>query len=126
MREETYCCHYMSYYFQLAARDLLISKIFLGYLFEGQFFSGSKLKNASLGIILLIQIIPVLKGRKEEFFLFNGAFNTLYLQLYGIRHMVKDHRDYTNERVKSLLPLHGLFFSISSKGSFICTISQTG
>ena len=56
----------MSYYFQLAARDLLISKIFLRYLFEGLCFSGSKLKKASLGIILFIQIIPVLKGRKEE------------------------------------------------------------
>ena len=35
-----------------------------------------------------------------------------YLQLYGIRHMVKDHSD--SER-GNLLPPHGLFFPISSK-----------
>ena len=45
------------------------------------------------------------------------------LRLYGVGHMVKDHSD--SEKVNSLLP-HGLLFSISSKGSFICTIPQTG
>ena len=40
--------------------------------------------------------------------------------LYGIVHMVKDHSD--NERRNHLLRLHVLFFLISSKGSFICTI----
>ena len=44
--------------------------------------------------------------RKEGNVLFNDALNTFYLWLYGIRHMVKDHSD-------------GLFFPISSKGSFI-------
>ena len=37
--------------------------------------------------------------------------------------MVKDHSD--NERGNPLPP-HGLVFPISSKGSFICTIPQTG
>ena len=37
--------------------------------------------------------------------------------------MVKDHSD--SEREKLLLP-HGLLFLISSKGSFICIIPQTG
>ena len=55
--------------------------------------------------------------------LFNDALNTFYLRLYGIRHMVKDHSD--SERGNPLLP-HGLLFSIDSKGSFICTIPQTG
>ena len=32
-------------------------------------------------------------GRKEGNVLFNNALNTFYLQLYGIRHMVKDHSD---------------------------------
>ena len=32
------------------------------------------------------------EGRKEMF-LFNDALDTLYLQLYGIRHIVKDHSD---------------------------------
>ena len=49
--------------------------------------------------------------------LFNDALNTFYLQLYGVRHMVKDHSD--RER-GNLLPPHGLLFSINSKGSFIC------
>ena len=37
--------------------------------------------------------------------------------------MVKDHSD--SERGNPLPP-HGLLFPISSKGSFICTIPQTG
>ena len=61
--------------------------------------------------------------RKEGNVLFNDALNTFYLRLYGIRHMVKDHSD--SKRGNLLLP-HGLLFSINSKGSFICTIPQTG
>ena len=33
------------------------------------------------------------QGRKEGNVLFNDTLNTFYLQLYGIRHMVKDHSD---------------------------------
>ena len=55
--------------------------------------------------------------------LFNDTLNTFYLQLYGVRHMVKDHSDI--ERGNPL-PQHGLVFPIRSKGSFICTITQTG
>ena len=55
--------------------------------------------------------------------LFNDALNTFYLRLYGVGHMVKDHSD--SERVNPL-PSHGLLFPINSKGSFICTIPQTG
>ena len=54
--------------------------------------------------------------------LINDALNTFYL-LCGIRHVVKDHSD--SERGHPLLP-HGLLFLISSKGSFICIIPQTG
>ena len=68
--------------------------------------------------------IKSVKGtRKEGNVLFNDALNTFYLRLYGIRHMVKDHSD--SER-GNLLPPHGLLFPINSKGSFICTIPQTG
>ena len=55
--------------------------------------------------------------------LFNDALNTLYLLLYGVRHMVKDH---SNSERGNPLPPHGLLFPISSKGYFICTIPQTG
>ena len=55
--------------------------------------------------------------------LFNNTLNIFYLRLYGVRHMLKDHSD--SERGNPLPP-HGLLFSIDSKGSFICTIPQTG
>ena len=60
---------------------------------------------------------------KEGNVLFNDALNTFYLRLYGVRHMVKVHSD--SERGNLLLP-HTLLFPISSKGSFICIIPQTG
>ena len=62
-------------------------------------------------------------NRKEGNVLFNDTLNTFYLRLYGVRHMVKDHSD--SERGNPLPP-HGLLFSSNSKGSFICTIPQTG
>ena len=49
--------------------------------------------------------------KEEGNVLFNDALNTFYLQLYGIRHMVKDNSD--NERRNLLPPLHGLLFLIS-------------
>ena len=60
---------------------------------------------------------------KEENVLFNDALNTFHLWLYGVRLMVKDHSD--SERGNPLPP-HRLLFLINSKGSFICTIPQTG
>ena len=63
------------------------------------------------------------KRRKEGNVLFNNALNTFYLWLYGIKHMVKDHSDSEKE---NLLPPHRLFYPSNSKGSFICTIPQTG
>ena len=64
-----------------------------------------------------------LLGRKEGNVLFNDTLNTFYLRLYGITHMVKDHSD---SEKGNLLPPHRLLFPINSKGSFICTIPQTG
>ena len=60
---------------------------------------------------------------RERNVLFNDVLNTFYLRLYGVRHMVKDHSD--SEKGNPLLP-HRLILSINSKGSFICTIPQTG
>ena len=59
----------------------------------------------------------------ERNVLFNDALNTFYLRLYGFRHMVKDHSD---SEKGNPLPPHRLLLSINSKGSFICTIPQTG
>ena len=53
---------------------------------------------------------------KEGNVLFNDALNTFYLQLYGVRHMVKNHSD---SEKGNPLPPHRLHFPISSKGSFI-------
>ena len=63
------------------------------------------------------------KYTKEGSVLLNDALNTLYLRLYGVKLMVKG--DSNSERGNPLPP-HGLLFPISSKGSFICTIPQTG
>ena len=60
---------------------------------------------------------------KEGNVLFNDALNTFYLRLYGVRHMVKDHSDSDKGNP---LPPHRILFPINSKGSFICTIRQTG
>ena len=80
------------------------------------------------GIVAIhLPIIPFKKllwvGERERNVLFNDALNTFYLRLYGVRHMVKDHSD--SEKGKPLPP-HRLLLSINSKGSFICTIPQTG
>ena len=49
---------------------------------------------------------------RERNVLFNDAFNTFYLRLYGVRHMVKDHSN--SEKGNPLLP-HRLLLSINSK-----------
>ena len=79
---------------------------------------------------LCLHIMSVLKGvelrtcfERERNVLFNDALNTFYLRLYGVRHMVKDHSD---SEKGNPLPAHMLLLSINSKGSFICTIPQTG
>ena len=61
--------------------------------------------------------------RKEGNVSFHDTLNTFYLRLYGVRHMVNDHSD---SEKGNPLPPHGLLFLINSKGSFICTIPQTG
>ena len=61
--------------------------------------------------------------KEEGNVLFNDALNTFYLRLYGVKHMVKDHSDSEKGNPP---PPHRLLLSINSKGSFICTIPQTG
>ena len=68
-------------------------------------------------------ISKCVEGRKEGNVLFNDELNTFYLRLYGVKHMIKDHSDSEKENP---LPPHRLLFPISSKGSFICTIPETG
>ena len=94
--------------------------------------------------------ILVLEWRKEGNVLFNDVLNTFYLRLYGVGHMVNDHSDserrkkgnvlfndalntfylrlygHSDSEKGNMLPPHRLLFPINSKGSFICTIPQTG
>ena len=64
--------------------------------------------------------------RKEGNGLFNDAFNTFYLRLYGVRHMVKVHKDrdmgYSLRLAASVLlyaPYHGLCYT--SRGALAGT-----
>ena len=59
------------------------------------------------------------KRNKKEMFYLTTHSTHFYLRLYGVRHMVKDHSD---SEKGNPLPPHRLFFPISSKCSFICTI----
>ena len=60
--------------------------------------------------------------RKEEMF-YLTTHSTHFIYGYMVSDMVKDHSD--SERGNPVPP-HGLLFPINSKGSFICTILQTG
>ena len=46
---------------------------------------------------------------KEGNVLFNDAFNTFYLRLYGVRHMVKDHSD-SRRKEMFYLTMHSTHF----------------
>ena len=72
--------------------------------------------------IIINQFVKRKEGRKEMFYLMTHSTHFI-IWLYGVGHMVKDHSD--SERGNPLPP-HGLLFLINSKGSFICTIPQTG
>ena len=76
-----------------------------------------------VGSFIVLRSLIEWARERERNVLFNDALNTFYLRLFGVRHMVKDHSD--SERGNPLPP-HGLLFPISSKGSFICSIPQTG
>ena len=73
-------------------------------------------------VCVCVSVFNLMFLRKEMFYLMTHSTHFI-LRLYGVRHMVKDHSD--SERGNPLSP-HGLLFPINSKGSFICTITQTG
>ena len=63
-------------------------------------------------------------GRKEIFYLTMHSTHFIYGYMVSDIIMVKDQSHC--ERGNPVLSLHGLLFPINSKGSFICTIQQTG
>ena len=62
------------------------------------------------------------RKKEEVFYLTTHSTHFIYGYMAS-EHMVMDHSDSKRE---NLLPPHGLLFPISSKGSFICIIPQTG
>ena len=111
----SYLLHNYLYFSQTKYRSSYFNFSLLHFI-RGNFFSCVIFKNEQ-------NFVYIIQGRKEGNVLVNDALNTFYLRLYGVRHMVKNHSD--SERGNPLLP-HGLLFPINSKGSFICTIPQTG
>ena len=67
--------------------------------------------------------IYIYDGRKEEVFYLTTHSTHFIYGYMASGHMVKEHSD--SDRGNLPLP-HGLLFPISSKGSFICIIPQTG
>ena len=137
MREETCCCHYMSYSFRLAARSLLYapyhrqvstyhSLCYTDGWLEWQIAQWvhhegliqQPIAQWANALNMELHFTPY-AIRKEGNVLLNDALNIFYLRLYGVSHRVKDHSD--SDRGNPLPPQHELLFLISSKGSFICT-----
>ena len=54
-------------------------------------------------VLVVCDVTGRKEGRKEGNVLFNDTLNTVYLQLYGIGHMVKDHSDSDRGRNKMFL-----------------------
>ena len=73
--------------------------------------------------IALANYIRAVDQGREGSVLVNDALNTFYLQLYDVKHMGNDHSESEKGNPP---PPHRLLLPISSKGSFICTIPQTG
>ena len=73
--------------------------------------------------VMVIVLIATLSGAITLVNMIRIVLFFCILRLYGVGHMVKDHSD--SERGNPLPP-HGLLFPINNKGSFICTIPQTG
>ena len=106
--------------------DTRIHILILVYLTAHSTHVGARCSSMIECLLIVQWVVPckfVPHDGRKEMFLFNDALNTFYLRLYGVGHMVKDHSD--SEIVNPLLP-HRLLFPISSKGSFIQTIPQTG
>ena len=71
----------------------------------------------------LLPVAGMLKEEMKEMFYLTTHSTHFILRLYGVGQMVKDHSD---SESGNPLPPYGLLFPINSKGSFICTIPQTG
>ena len=73
-------------------------------------------------VCVYVMYVLMYEREREMFYLTMHSTHFIYGYM-SVRHMVKDHSD--SEKGNPLTP-HRLLFPISSKGSFICTIPQTG
>ena len=116
VRKETRCRH-IGYSYRLTARVLLYTP------------SHYRITHTTTFVTPVVEhwlereIAQWRERERERNVLINDVLKTFYLRLYGVRHMVKDHSD---SEKGNPLPPHRLLLSINSKGSFICTIPQTG
>ena len=102
MRYETLRNQFISYSFILAARDLLYVPSYKhNNIYNGLYYTG-------VTKAMVCAILSVERCISERNVLFNDAFNTFYLRLYGARHMIKDYSD--SKRGNPLQP-HGLLLA---------------
>ena len=124
VRKETRCRH-IGYSYRLTARVLLYApshrqdNTYHGLCYTSR---GALAGTRNSSMALPLSYVPLLVLFNEGNVLFNDAHSTFYLQLNGVRHMVKDQS--YSERGNPLPP-YGLLFTISSKEYFISTIPQT-
>ena len=95
---------------------------FILRLYGVRYMEGNVLFNDALNTFYFTVIWRQTYGRKEIFNFMTHSTHFI-LRLYGIRHMVKDH---SASEKGNPLPPHRLLSPINIKGSFICTIPQTG
>ena len=120
VRKQTCCRHYMGYSFRFGARVLLYAPS------HRQDSTYHGLCYTSHGALAGTRNR---EGRKEMFYLTThstrggGGMSTVTSQL----NIYSDVNCYHSDSKRgNPLPPHGLLFPINSKGSFICTIPQTG
>ena len=71
----------------------------------------------------MVQLKCLMGREREMFYLTTHSTHFIYGYMASYIIMVKEHSD---SEKGNPLPPHRLFLSINSKGSFICTIPQTG
>ena len=74
-------------------------------------------------VIIDLQVVLLLSKEREREMFYLTTHSTHFIYGYMASDMVKDHSD---SEKGNPLPPYKLLLSINSKGSFICTIPQTG
>ena len=64
------------------------------------------------------------RRRKEGNVLFNDALNTLYLRLYGVGHMVKDHMGYSFRLTAMVFYMHHPTDRIAQTTAFVTPVME--